>query len=130
MPFIAGYHNSPLLMILFQNMILSLDNNASRIKVDSYLLTALTRVYAGTRCTVHTSGVHLYAQEFKPAELSGPALIRHPIKCVCKGDAQPTDIDVTVICTRVRLRSYLLFTTHLRGAILALGVAQRGAYAR
>ena len=29
-----------------------------------------------------------------------------------------------------RLRSYLKFTTHLRGAILALGVAQRGAYAR
>ena len=62
MPFIAGYHNSPLLMILFQNMISSLDNNDSRIKVDSYLLMALTRVYAGTRCTVHTSGVCLYVR--------------------------------------------------------------------
>ena len=29
-----------------------------------------------------------------------------------------------------RVCSYLKFTTHLRGAIMALGVAQRGAYAR
>ena len=43
-----------------------------------------------------------YAEEFNLVELSRPALISQPIKCVCEGHAQPTDIDPMVICTRIR----------------------------
>ena len=49
------------------------------------------RVYART-----------YAEEFNLVELSRPALISYPVKCVCLGHAQPTDIDAMVICTRIR----------------------------
>ena len=64
-----------------------------------------------------------YAQKFKPAELSRQALIFHPIKCLCEGHAQPTNIDAMVILyAYTRVRSYLKFTTHQRGAILALAL--------
>ena len=90
----------------------------------SYSQRTVLRAYIAYTCVC----ARTYAEEFNLVELSRPALIFHPIKCVCEGHAQPTDIDAMVICTRIR--SYLKFTTHLRGAILALGVAQRGAYAR
>ena len=38
----------------------------------------------------------------KPVELSRPPLIFHPIKYVCGGHAQPTDIDAVVIYARIR----------------------------
>ena len=66
----------------------------SRIKLDSLR----ARAYAHIRWTVHTPSVQFcarirtYAEEFNLIELSRPALIFHPIKCVCEGHAQPTDI--------------------------------------
>ena len=68
-----------------------------------------------------------YAREFKLAELSRPALISHPIKCVCEGRAQPTYIDATVIC--IRIHAYV-HNYNSQRICAALGIAQRGAYAR
>ena len=54
------------------------------------VLRAYTRVCART-----------YAEEFNLVELSRPALISHPMKCVCEGHAQPTDIDAMHAYTRI-----------------------------
>ena len=69
-------------------------------------------VYAHIHYTAHISGVftcanaciqRIYAVEYKPAELSRPALIFRPIKCVCEGHARPTDIDAMVVYPRIRM---------------------------
>ena len=78
-----------------------------RVTLDSYFVCAYTRVC--TRIRAHTLNRSLlptyssarvctrvcprtYAEEFNLVELSRPALIFHPIKCVCEGHAQPTVI--------------------------------------
>ena len=85
--------------------------------VDSCLLAPSARV------SDHTSGVHFMC---KYSHIR--AYVR-PIKCVCKGQAQPTDIDALVIYAQTRVRSYLQFATHLRDATLILS-ARHGAYMR
>ena len=62
----------------------------------------MLRIYARIRWIVHTPSVRTHAEEFILVELSRPALIFHPIKCVWEGHAQPTDIDAMLICTRIR----------------------------
>ena len=69
---------------------------------------------------------HTYTIEFKTAELLRPALIFHPMKYICEGHAQPTDIDTTV---HLRICSYLKATMHLYRKTLVPSFDQCPTYA-
>ena len=57
--------------------------------------------------------VGTYVQQFKPAELSRPALISYPIKCVFECHAQPTDIDIMVIYASIRMYVHTYNSQHI-----------------
>ena len=108
------------------------------IKLDSYFVRALSHVYAHIRWTVLTPSVQFYAcmrayvrrrvlpsWTFKAGVDISSSQMRFRGSRSTNGYRRHVNLHAyTRVC------SYLKFTKHLRGAILAIGVAQRGAYAR
>ena len=108
---------------------------ACRVKVDSYLLAASTRVRARTytRYSVHFYvRIRAYVRPRVQASWTFKTGVDIPSNQMRLRGSRSTNG-----CRRhgnlrahTRVGSYLKFNTQLRSSILALGVAQRGAYAR